>query len=99
MRIKLTDSIFIEQCAYAPNNWDMYYMYSGMRKGEQITVEKPLGCYGLTLTQLITKIADYELQLSEEEALDLKTYVEKFEKIQKEAIESIKESIKQLKLK
>lgn len=89
MRINLTENYFIEQCPYAPFNWDLYLRYTGTRKGETQEIEKPAGVYGLSLSQIIEKVADYQIEMSEEKELELKEYVEKFERIQKEAIREI----------
>lgn len=89
MRIRLSKNFFIEQCAYAPFSWDLYTISKGVRKGEVVEVEKPAGCYGVSLEHLITKIADYQLQ-EECEELNIEEYIERFKKIQKEAIEEIR---------
>ena len=94
MRIKLTDNFFIEQCAYAPFSWDLYTVYKGKRKGEIIEVEKPAGCYGLSLPQIVSKAIDFEIQLSEEKELELREYIERFEKIQKEVLNNLKNKTK-----
>lgn len=94
MRIKLTDNFFIEQCSYAPFRWDLYTIYKGKRNGEVTEIEKPAGCYGMSLSQIIKVIADFEIQLSEEKEVELKEYIEKFEKIQKEALNNLKNKTK-----
>lgn len=97
MRIKLTDKIFCEQCTYSPWAWDLYQISSGIRKGKEVDVEKPLGIYGLSLERVVHYVPDIHLQISETKELELKEYIEEFKKIQQEVIQNINESIKQLK--
>lgn len=92
MRIRLSKNFFIEQCSYAPFSWDLYLVSTGIRKGETVEVEKPVGCYGVSLDNIVTKIADYQLQ-EECEELNIEEYIERFKKIQEEAIREIKKVI------
>lgn len=96
MRIYLTDNFYIEQCPYAPFSWDLYLIQTGVRKGETVEVEKPAGCYGISLESIVAKIADYQLQVNGED-LSIDQYIKEFKQIQEQAIEKIKESINQLK--
>lgn len=92
MKIRLSKNFFIEQCTYAPFAWDLYEISKGVRKGEEVEVEKPAGCFGMSLEDIVKKIADFQLQ-SEEEELNIEEYIEKFKKIQSEAIKEIKKVI------
>lgn len=96
MRIYLTEDIFIEQCAYAPFNWDLYTVSKGRRRDKIEEVEKAVA-YGVDLEFIAQKAVFYKLKLSGEEKVSLDQFIDRFKKIQKEISENLKESIKNFK--
>lgn len=94
MKIKLSETFFIEQCLHAPFNWDLIKVTYGNRRGEENVRIETAVAYGLSLNQLVTKVADYEIFENERSFAEFKTYIDQYKEISKQTVEEI---IKQLK--
>lgn len=92
MRIQLTENYFIEQCIHAPFSWDLFKISQGERKGEMVTVEKPIA-YGFSLEHLIKKIADYEIAESSETVV-FEEYLKRYKEISESVVKVLINNLK-----
>lgn len=93
MRIYFSDKVFIEQTPNYPFLWDLYTISKGKkRKGELVDVEI-FRAAGLNFEHVVKHIADYVLE--EDKTRNIQEYIEDYKKIQNEAINKIKQFIKE----
>lgn len=94
MRIKLTETFFIEQCLHTPFNWDLIKVSYGNRGGkENVRVETAIA-YGLSLEHLSKKIADFEIFEKEEDFKTFQEYINQYKEISNEVVNKIINKLK-----
>lgn len=94
MKIVLTPRISIKQVTAHPFLWDVIYCFQAKRFGKMSYCEK-IVANGINLEQVISKVADFDLSVSDIELLELSEYIEKYKQIQDEAIKTIKKFLKE----
>lgn len=97
MKIQLTPNIMIKQCDCCPFLWDLVWTFKAKRCGQMKDCENILA-NGLNFESIVKRIADFELEISEEDYLTLKEYTEKYQEIQDKAWKELKEFLKQNKI-
>lgn len=95
MKIQITENIRLKQSSRDAKTWDVLRVYTGVRKGVEVEVEKPMA-YGRKLEDCIQDIFFYDKRVSDKRLVELKEFLEEYKKTTEEVEASLNNFVQQL---